>query len=598
MDNSAAFLLPGVWSSRMYLKQANRRLEHLLTRKLEPLLAMTQAFLPPGSFRYPQQELDLAWKLLLLNHPHDSICGCSVDAVHRENMSRFEQVEQIVEALIVRAEHALSVLGGEDEWVVCNTGHCAYTGVVRVTEKIAKSLDEIKTIEANFSDTALGSPFGEVLEDSYLHDTHKIPLSHLMQYHPIGYVWVDNVLPDGIRIVSKQQAKTASFQGVRVAENSMENEYLLVWLEQNGTWTVKDKRTGIVHKGLLSFLATKDKGDSYNSNPVSGIKPIAQFDTTYPAAINDGEDNALVGMFYGEYYFEKPQSGEQLLENNLGNIGVYVQLFAGSPSLEFELRYDLDVPTYHKIQAIFPTGRAIEHVAAESHLSVSERAYDPNYAIEEQPHAGKMQELKTNTGAIQRFISANGQTIITEGLTEYEVCKDTLLITLFRPFYMLSSKNLETRGAPAGPPMETLDALRTRSSVSQLCAWQRFAWMPTPQNPANLYEAAGRFYGNVWGLSGTGTQKTADANSLISWDNPALVSSACYWLPNRGLILRLINTTDRELSTTFTVGFKHHAIHETNMLEEIQRTLSDDTATIGPRDVKTLLFALPPQTGV
>ncbi len=29
------------------------------------------------------------------NHPHDSICGCSVDDVHREMVTRFEKSEQV-----------------------------------------------------------------------------------------------------------------------------------------------------------------------------------------------------------------------------------------------------------------------------------------------------------------------------------------------------------------------------------------------------------------------------------------------------------------------------------------------------------------------
>ena len=37
------------------------------------------------------------------NHPHDSICGCSIDQVHREMMPRFAQVEQIGEELIARS---------------------------------------------------------------------------------------------------------------------------------------------------------------------------------------------------------------------------------------------------------------------------------------------------------------------------------------------------------------------------------------------------------------------------------------------------------------------------------------------------------------
>ena len=29
------------------------------------------------------------------NHPHDSICGCSVDSVHREMIPRFEKADEV-----------------------------------------------------------------------------------------------------------------------------------------------------------------------------------------------------------------------------------------------------------------------------------------------------------------------------------------------------------------------------------------------------------------------------------------------------------------------------------------------------------------------
>ncbi len=52
---------------------------------------------------YPQGLVRKAWQFLLQNHPHDSICGCSIDQVHRENAVRFAQSQQIAENLIQQA---------------------------------------------------------------------------------------------------------------------------------------------------------------------------------------------------------------------------------------------------------------------------------------------------------------------------------------------------------------------------------------------------------------------------------------------------------------------------------------------------------------
>src|SRR5260370_390421 len=94
-----AHLLPGVLSSRMWLKQRNAAGEALLTAWAEPATAWAWLF----GDDYPAAFMRLAWKHLLQNHPHDSICGCSIDTVHREMIPRFEQSEQIGEELTKRA---------------------------------------------------------------------------------------------------------------------------------------------------------------------------------------------------------------------------------------------------------------------------------------------------------------------------------------------------------------------------------------------------------------------------------------------------------------------------------------------------------------
>ncbi len=80
-----AHLLPAVLSTRMWIKQQNTATEHLLERYVEPLTAWVEQLSAP----YPEGLVKLAWKYLLQDHPHDSICGCSIDQVHRENAVRF-----------------------------------------------------------------------------------------------------------------------------------------------------------------------------------------------------------------------------------------------------------------------------------------------------------------------------------------------------------------------------------------------------------------------------------------------------------------------------------------------------------------------------
>jgi alpha-mannosidase len=106
-SSQLSHLLPDVLSTRMWIKQQNTATEHLLERWVEPLTAWAWKL----TALYPKAFVELAWKYLLQNHPHDSICGCSLDQVHRENSVRFAQSQQIGEHLVTNAiQHLASVI--------------------------------------------------------------------------------------------------------------------------------------------------------------------------------------------------------------------------------------------------------------------------------------------------------------------------------------------------------------------------------------------------------------------------------------------------------------------------------------------------------
>jgi mannosylglycerate hydrolase len=105
-------LLPGVLSTRVWIKQRNHACETLLEHWAEPFSLFASQAVPqvdPHSNRLEQPTLILrqAWKLLMKCHPHDSICGCSIDQVHLEMGPRFDQVEQIGEEITRQSLQAI-----------------------------------------------------------------------------------------------------------------------------------------------------------------------------------------------------------------------------------------------------------------------------------------------------------------------------------------------------------------------------------------------------------------------------------------------------------------------------------------------------------
>ena len=119
-------LLPGVLSSRIWIKQRNHHSQNLLEKWAEPFGVFSQSMIPDdpekaGDRRTENEArasirirnvspiLRQAWRLLMENHPHDSICGCSIDQVHDEMRPRFDQVDQIGEEIVRQELTAISL---------------------------------------------------------------------------------------------------------------------------------------------------------------------------------------------------------------------------------------------------------------------------------------------------------------------------------------------------------------------------------------------------------------------------------------------------------------------------------------------------------
>ena len=113
-------LLPGVLSTRMWIKQCNQHSQILLEKWAEPFSVFAENLISREVKPTAPEEMASnriqnvapiirqAWRLLMENHPHDSICGCSIDQVHDEMKARFDQVDQIVEEITLQALQAIA----------------------------------------------------------------------------------------------------------------------------------------------------------------------------------------------------------------------------------------------------------------------------------------------------------------------------------------------------------------------------------------------------------------------------------------------------------------------------------------------------------
>jgi alpha-mannosidase len=118
-----AHLLPNVVSNRAGQKLRRAQAEAALERYAEPLAALV-----PGAV-WPAEELDRAWRLLLWNGAHDSVCGCGVDEVARAVDERCAEAEAIAASISERALERLAGRMAHAGWMYFNPSPFERDGV-------------------------------------------------------------------------------------------------------------------------------------------------------------------------------------------------------------------------------------------------------------------------------------------------------------------------------------------------------------------------------------------------------------------------------------------------------------------------------------
>jgi alpha-mannosidase len=180
-DCKRMHLLPGVLSTRIWIKQRNHACETLLTRWAEPFTAWQENITgpQPAILNRKSEILLQTWRLLMENHPHDSICGCSIDQVHEEMKVRFDQVEQIGEEITRQALESLascvttdrgslttdslpSIPYGQSAIIVFNPTSTSRTDVVTAAIELPPNVAEFDLVDENstslpYQERGLGS---------------------------------------------------------------------------------------------------------------------------------------------------------------------------------------------------------------------------------------------------------------------------------------------------------------------------------------------------------------------------------------------------------------------------------------------------------
>ncbi len=440
-------VLRGVNSTRIHLKQANERCERELA-SAETLCAL--ALLTRPGFRHPRGELRLAWRELLRNHPHDSICGCSVDEVHDDMGQRFRTALQIARRVSDLALHALG--GGwraGDNELEPHLHEGAYRWAYRPSPGGPLRADAV-TGAASFANTL---PFPRrrlVALELPGDETEPRPLQ--VEPHPGGgRAWLELDL-DGLSAATvsleDSPARPPAREGARaVDERAIENGRYRVTAANDGTLSVLDRLSGATVDGLHRLEDVADRGDSYTFCPLDGDRPR----TPRKARTRVTAAGPLWAELELSYELELPAALDpdrrrRAAESVACQVVTSVRLAARSGRIEFTTRV-ANRASDHRLRVRFPCPRQVETVRAEGHFGVARRGPRPSLseAWFEPPHP---------TNHTLGAVAAGGLVVLGKGLPEYEVTEEgELALTLLRCVGWLSRRDLSTRRGGAGPEL-------------------------------------------------------------------------------------------------------------------------------------------------
>jgi 2-O-(6-phospho-alpha-D-mannosyl)-D-glycerate hydrolase len=132
-----ANMLSNVTSARIDIKAAAARAERMLERYAEPIAALHGG-------AWPARLLELAWRRVVDNSAHDSICGCSQDAVVDQVLTRFAEAEQIGRGVLAAALRPLAEAAPRGSVVVVNPSPRDRTDVVEVDLDVPAAWESVE----------------------------------------------------------------------------------------------------------------------------------------------------------------------------------------------------------------------------------------------------------------------------------------------------------------------------------------------------------------------------------------------------------------------------------------------------------------------
>ena len=540
-----ANLLPGVWSARLPLKLANRRAERELFGWAEPWTALGAAL----GLTDESPSLRTARRALLANQAHDSIGGCSQDEVHRQMAGRTATAVELAEQTTKRVLERLAGLSTQRDvpWstdldlAVFNPSPFPRTDVLRVEldgfplMKVGDDLFDVHPLSLGATLAAGYLADGEPARTTPSPDPGRVRLLEDSPALDLELVVAD-VPAFGWRRVTLTATEAHPDEvddGITITTDDLE-----VTVADDGTLTLTSG--GHTYTGLAAVDDVGDRGDTYDHDPVED-GPGAEL-----TAVNverrrhpSGIQRLVVTRTFAVPVGLAPDRERRADETVAVTLRTEARVAPGVARVD--LHVDLDDPAAdHRLRLLFPTGAGATAFRTATAFGVATRST-------ERPEAHGWLHPPPSTFPHQGWIEANGLVVAAPGLPEGEVRPDgTIAVTLLRSVGFLTHMDLRTRPLPAGPGLATPEA-QCREGISADLALSVDADPATTQADELGLRAVPAGERPVL-PSATSLLQVTPATVAVTALKPAEDGD--------GLVLRLLNPSDRPEPVTLALGFE------------------------------------------
>lgn len=565
--NQYLWLIPNCVSSRIRMKHVNDDCQNLLEQWVEPWMALANNDGAILSEKY----LRIAWKYLLLNHAHDSICGCSIDQVHRDMMYRYDQCRVLGKQLRNKAFGYLTAnckeLGKEDyEFTIIIANPVPW----KRKEVVQFNVDLPLDFPTVFTEGFAGS---QNIKSFTLHtdDGRELPYQRLSiipkTQERTAFAQVENQIGDGeftrYRIAAEIDLPALGFTSLlvkpcptpyrlmgslRTGPNSAENEHLAIAIESNGSLTLKDKTSGEIYRDLLLLEDKSEIGSGWFHSPTATDELVIS--TAAKARISVIHDGPEMITFKVVIQMNIPFQYDRLNEKRSDartdlQVTNYITLCKTSKTVDIETVIN-NTAEDHCLRLLMPTD------ITDASTYLAHHPYDfVERDIKLNPDTARWQEVELAEKPflhVQAIGHGNrGLTFLGGGgLHEGGVRNDqrrTMQVTLLRSFRRTYTTAGESDGLEKGEIRHRYALMPFSGELNKGLAIQTAVELQS----GLLTRQSGKISSGYPKL--TGDQKTQQS-FIEQFDNNLLISAIKNAEDGNGLILRFWNSTDQTQSET------------------------------------------------